>query len=149
MQNALLEHGGGRNYIWHVVWLAWQQHPWIGWGTGGAIAAYNANYLNVYLHVTEKWSRPPHNTYLHVAVDLGVVGLVLFGAALVAACSDVRRVARTHPLYDVRVMLTASLAALFFVASFIDLMDYKYLWVILALAAQYRIVVTRSAVPSS
>jgi hypothetical protein len=148
IQSAVLEHGGGRNYIWHVVVLAWQQHPWVGWGTGGAIYAYNANYLRVYATVVEYWGRPPHNAYLHVVVELGIVGLILFCAALFAAFADLKRVPRTHPLYDVRVMLTASLVALFFVAMFIDLADYKYLWVIIAAAAQYRLVVTRPAAQS-
>jgi O-antigen ligase len=147
MVNALAEHGGGRNYIWHVVWLAWLQHPLIGWGTGAAVTAYNANYLRVYATIAEYWSRPPHNMYLHVVVELGVVGLILFCVALFATFADLRRVPRGHPLYDVRVMLTASLAALFFVAFFIDLADYKYMWVVIAAAAQYRIVVTRSAAP--
>lgn len=147
MQNALLEHGGGRNYIWQVVLLAWQQHPWVGWGTGAAITAYNANYLRVHTQHIEVWSRPPHNMYLHVAVELGVLGLILFCAALFASFGDLRGVSREHPLYDVRVMLTASLVALFFVAMFIDLADYKYMWVVIALAAQYRLVVKRSAAP--
>jgi exopolysaccharide production protein ExoQ len=145
IQSAVVEHGGGRNYIWHVVMLAWQQHPWLGWGTGGAIAGYNANYLRVYATVTEYWGRPPHNTYLHAAVELGVVGLILFCAALFATFADLKRVPRTHPLYDVRVMLTASLVALFVVAMFIDLADYKYLWIVIATAAQFRLVVLRPA----
>jgi O-antigen ligase len=149
MQNALAEQGGGRNYIWHVVWLAWQQHPWFGWGTGAAIVAYNANYLKAYALHSEVWSRPPHNMYLHVAVELGVVGLILFCAALFATFGDLKGVSRDHPLYDVRVMLTASLVALFFVALFIDLADYKYMWVVIGLAAQFRLVASRSTAPSS
>jgi O-antigen ligase len=137
--------GGGRSFIWHIVWRAWLQHPLFGWGAGGAIDAYDRNYLNVYALVSQSWGRPPHNTPLHILVELGIVGFVLVGAAYLAAFRQLRGIARGDRLYDVRAALTASLIAIGFVSLLIDLATYKYLWVILVTVAQLRTVANQRA----
>lgn len=130
--------GAGRSFIWHIVWRAVQQHPLFGWGAGGAIEAYDRNYLAVYALVHQDWGRPPHNTPLHVLLELGVVGLVLAGLAFVTTFRQFAAIRRGDALYDLRVALTAALVALGFVSLFIDMANYKYLWVVLVAIAQLR-----------
>lgn len=49
-------------------------HPWLGVGTGGFIDAYQQQVLSTNMPAT----RNPHNEYLHLAVQLGIMGLALF-----------------------------------------------------------------------
>jgi O-antigen ligase len=141
MVEAASTGGAGRGFIWHVVWRAVQQHPLFGWGVGGALEAYDRNYLAVYqLGSTQGWTRPPHNTPLHMLVDLGVVGLVLVVAAYLTTFRQFSGIGRADRLYDLRVALTAGLIALGFISLFIDVANYKYLWIVLATTAQLRTV---------
>ena len=136
MAQAFTTGGAGRTSIWSVAFLAYKDHPFFGWGLGGALEAYDRHYLAVYQLYNAGWTRPPHNTPLHVAVDLGIVGLALYLAANLASLLQTRLIARGDRLYDLRVATTAALLALAFVSLFIDLLTYKYLWIALAFAAQ-------------
>ncbi len=80
--------------------------------SGGAIEAYDRNYLAVYALVHQSWGRPPHNTPLHIMLELGVVGLVLGGLAFVTTFRQFAGIRRGDGLYDLRVALTAALVAL-------------------------------------
>ncbi len=137
MADALVTGGAGRQSIWRVEWLAFWQHPVIGWGTGGAIEAYNRNYLLVFQPYIAGWSRPPHNTPLSIAIELGIVGLLLFYGAWLAAFRPLVGIGRSSGIYDLRVALTAALVALFVVAFFVDVAPYKPFWLVLATAAQF------------
>jgi O-antigen ligase len=140
--------GAGRSFIWHIVWRAVQQHPLFGWGAGGAIEAYDRNYLAVYALVHQLWGRPPHNTPLHILVELGVVGLVLATLAFATTFRQFAGIRYGDGLYDLRVALTAALVALGFVSLFIDMANYKYLWLVLVAVAQLRTVArSRLSVP--
>jgi O-antigen ligase len=132
--------GAGRTSIWQTALLAWKQHPWFGWGTGGVIDAYDRSYLAVYQAYNAGWGRPPHNTPLHALVELGVVGFVLMSAAYLATFRQFRGIVRGSPLYDLRVGLCAALIGLGVVSLFIDLAAYKYLWLALCTIAQLRTV---------
>lgn len=140
MVEAAATGGAGRNFVWHIVWRAIQAHPLFGWGAGGAIEAYDRNYLAVYALVHQNWGRPPHNTPLHILLELGVVGLVLAGLAYAATFRQLAGIRRGDELYGLRVALTGALIALGFVSLFIDLANYKYLWVVLIAIAQLRTV---------
>jgi O-antigen ligase len=140
--------GAGRTFIWHIVWHAIQVHPLFGWGSGGAIEAYDRSYLTVYALVHQSWSRPPHNTPLHIILELGLVGFVLALLAFGSAFRQFAGIRAGDGLYDLRVALTASVIALGFVSLFIDLANYKYLWVVLIAMAQLRTVAqSRAAEP--
>lgn len=141
MSDGLSTGGAGRTSIWHVDVKAFLQHPILGWGTGGSIHAYDRNYLSVFQPYIAGWSRPPHNTLLFLGVELGVVGMLLFFAALVASLRPLADVKRGDPLYDLRVALTASAAALLVAATFVDLSPAKHFWLIFAATAQFRTVV--------
>ena len=137
MADALVTGGAGRASIWRVEWLAFWQHPVIGWGTGGAIEAYNRNYLHVFQSYIAGWSRPPHNTVLSIAIELGIVGLLLFYGAWLAAFRPFVGIDRSSGIYDLRVALTAALVAMLVVALFVDVAPYKAFWLVLATAAQF------------
>ncbi|HYZ14867.1 MAG TPA: O-antigen ligase family protein [Candidatus Acidoferrum sp.] len=149
MAEAMSSGGAGRSFVWHVVWRAVQQHPLFGWGAGGALEAYDQNYLAVYqLGQFQGWTRPPHNTPLHLLVDLGIVGLVIVVACYLTTFLQFRGIDRGDRLYDLRAALTAALVALGFVSLLIDLANYKYLWIVLVMIAQLRTVArTRRAAP--
>jgi O-antigen ligase len=135
--NEILSSGGaGRTSIWQVGLLAWEQRPFFGWGAGGALDAYDRNYLAVFQFYNAGWGRPPHNTPLHALVELGLVGALLMGAAYFTTFRPLRRIPRGHRLYDLRAAFTAALVALGVCSLFIDLANYKYVWIVYATIAQ-------------
>ena len=137
MADALVTGGAGRASIWRVEWFAFWQHPIVGWGTGGALEAYNRNYLHVFQTYIAGWSRPPHNTPLSIAIELGIVGLLLFYGAWFAAFRPLIGIDRSSGIYDLRVALTAALVAMLVVALFVDIAPHKAFWLVLATAAQF------------
>jgi O-antigen ligase len=140
MTDGLATGGAGRTSIWHVAVVAFGQHPFFGWGAGGFIEAYDRDYLSVFQAYNAGWSRATHNTLLHTAVELGVVGFVLMAVAFFTTFRQFRYIRRGDSLYDLRVGFTASLVALFLVSMFIDLANYKYFWIALTTVAQMRTV---------
>ena len=76
---------GDRVQIWRAGWNVLAQHPLVGVGAGGFSKAISGA-LNARIVA--------HNTPLSIAVEHGVVGLVLFATALVMV---VRGVARVEP----------------------------------------------------
>ena len=138
LADALTTGGAGRTSIWAVALHAFQQHPFIGWGAGGSIEAYDRGYLSIYQAYNAGWGRPPHNTPLQAAVELGVVGLVLILAAYFTTFRQFKGIERGDRLYDLRIAFTAALIALGICALFIGLETYKYFWVLLCSIAQLR-----------
>lgn len=132
--------GAGRTSIWKVDLHAFLQHPFAGWGTGGSIEAYDTNYLAVFQPYNAGWSRPPHDTPLMIAVEWGVIGLVLFFAACFAAYGPLSKIKRGDSLFDLRVGVTAALTGGLFVSFFVDVAGHKDFWLILGAAAQLRTV---------
>lgn len=87
---------GSRLHFWKrsAQWMA--RHPILGAGTGGWAEAFYAATEgdDDFMHNRER--NHPHNEYVHLAVQLGPLGLVLFVALLVAAF---RRAARLPGAY--------------------------------------------------
>lgn len=135
--------GAGRTSIWRVGWLSFSQHPIFGSGLGSALDMYNQNYLLVYQLYNAGWDRPPHNSPLHVAIELGAIGLAMLCVAYFVTFRQMHGIERGDQLYDLRVAFTASLVALGIVSLFIDLTIYKYLWIVLIGIAQLRSVALR------
>ena len=145
MSEAASTGGAGRSSIWAVGWLAFQQHPWFGWGSGSFTEAYNRYYLQVFQVYNAGWNRASHNTLIHAAVELGIVGAILMAAAFVTTFRQMRTIHRGDPMWDLRVAFTAALVGLGLTALFIDLANYKYLWIVLCTVAQIRTVARSSA----
>ena len=145
LTDALATGGAGRTSIWQVVFAAFQQHPFFGWGAGGSVEAYDRGFLKIFQSYNAGWGRPPHNTVLQTAVELGVIGLVLILVAYFATFRQFKGIRRGDSLFDLRIAFTAALVGLGICSMFIDLANYKYFWVLLASIAQLRtIAATRS-----
>ena len=65
-----------RRMIWAAGWSVFQEHPWVGVGSGGFRFAVEEAYGT---------NAASHNAFLSVLVDLGIVGLLLFGSLLLIA----------------------------------------------------------------
>jgi O-antigen ligase len=138
--DALQTGGAGRASIWEVVLSAYGQHPFFGTGAGGSIDAYDRMYLHVFQFYNAGWSRPPHNTPMQIALELGVVGLALVLGAYFLTFRQLRVVPKGDELYDLRVALGAALIGLGICSLFIGLATYKYFWLALCTIAQLRTV---------
>ncbi len=81
----------GRSQLWALVVRSAQEHPWIGQGAGSASEVVTARYPFV---------GQPHNDYLRLWHDFGLIGLALFvlgyGSLLVSAVRRARRTAPEH-----------------------------------------------------
>jgi O-antigen ligase len=81
--------------------------------------------------------RELHNTYLDVAVELGLIGFALFAALVGGALSGVRRAfAAIGPVRAEALALMLALIALLFASFFMPNKDMRYLWLLLGLAFQ-------------
>ena len=132
--------GAGRISIWHTGLKAAAPYWWFGDGLNNFVKAYDAVYLNVFQPYGAGWSRAPHNIIIQNLVELGIVGVILLVVALVAQYRMLSYIKPTDSLYDYRVMLQATLVALIVASLFIDLLLYKYIWLLFALMAQVRAV---------
>jgi tetratricopeptide (TPR) repeat protein len=68
--------GSSRAQYWHVAWLEYQEHPWLGTGAG----SFQRHWLR--LRPAELPVLDAHSIYLETLAELGPVGLALLVAAL-------------------------------------------------------------------
>ena len=93
----------GRVVIWTQTWQSAVESPWIGKGAGSASAYLADLYDGDIAH--------PHNDYLRILHDYGVIGLVLFLYGLVrVGLMCWRTWAHTEQLLQRRLSLSAALA---------------------------------------
>jgi O-antigen ligase len=92
--------GAGRTTLWKVGWRMFEAHPVGGVGVGN-YSVVSINYLlrpgrtvddRFIVDTPSKF--PPHNVYLNVLSELGVVGFVLFVGILAFAVAAALRAAR-------------------------------------------------------
>ena len=109
---------GSRFHFWKrsAQWMA--QHPLLGAGTGGWAEAFHqaTEGDDAFMHNRDR--NHPHNEYVHLAVQLGPIGLALFIAMLVAAF---RRAGRLPSVY-------AELAQGFVIAFAVGSLFSDFLW---------------------
>jgi O-antigen ligase len=89
LQESLTSRGQGRFDIWEVAVQIIRHYGWIGAGLENFRLAYNQ--FAGAAPVFRGFDRDPHNIYLQIVSETGVVGLVLF---LVCVFSQLRRLAR-------------------------------------------------------
>lgn len=86
--------GDVRLGLWRDTWALVQQHPWLGYGPSSFAWVYPRFQHHMTLYLDPK---QPHNEYLGLLANYGVVGLLLAGSAVVtlltAYARRVRRVA--------------------------------------------------------
>jgi O-antigen ligase len=67
----------GRTDLWPLVIDMILKHPWIGYGYGGFWQGFNGE--SAYIWLNSGWNPiHPHNGYLAICLDLGILGLGLF-----------------------------------------------------------------------
>lgn len=140
--NPSAEGGSGRTDLWRVGWRMVEDHPVRGVGAGN-FPVRSVDYLlrpgrtehDAFIVDTPK---EPHNIYLAVLAELGIVGFLLFATiivtALAAAIGAARQFARRgRPVLDLLsrtlfIGLVGYLAALFFSSQLFE----KQFWLLLA-----------------
>lgn len=130
--------GSGRIYIWHVGWDAFKHHWLLGAGVGNFPVAYQQSFLHIFQLIDQGWNRVSHNTPLGIAVELGVLGLVLGGLATYWQFRSLEVIAPSDPLYDLRVCLESAFVGLIFAAIFLWVMPGKYTWLTMQIMAVAR-----------
>lgn len=87
-------HAGGRTAIWSVCMAAFLDHPIL--GMGHKFFGYES--INVALHhglwLPGNVSRDPHSNYFAVLADLGIAGMIAYGAVLVYVGRGLMRLPR-------------------------------------------------------
>lgn len=96
----------GRGKFWTATWRSWEESPWVGHGAG------SAEYLPLkYLPRYSAYSHP-HNDYLRILHDYGIVGGVLWligGFVLLRATKRAWRAVASHDRSQAGVHLSAVL----------------------------------------
>ena len=109
----------GRTNLWPIVWSGFMAAPIFGLGLGssGVVIAQ---------HFPAEAAGVAHNEYLRLAADLGVVGLVLFGGAIMVwLISTVRAgLRRSNELAEYAIPAAASIVAWGVVALTDNPLDY-------------------------
>lgn len=104
---------GSRLHFWKrsAEWL--RAHPLLGAGTGGwSEAFYEATQGDdAFMHNRER--NHPHSEYVHLAVQLGPLGLALFVALLVAAFRGARRLPAPYAALAQGFVLAFSIGSMF------------------------------------
>lgn len=109
------------------------------WGVGpGNFPLYYVTDAYRYLPGRELFPRELHNSYLDTATEYGLVGFALFAALLVACARAVRAgmAADDAGLARMSRAVAVALAGLLVACFFMPHKDLRYLWLMLALAAQ-------------
>jgi O-antigen ligase len=139
------EGGSGRQYLWAAALTGFREHPVTGLGYGAFDS--QSNFLlertpgvDFRVYRERPTGQVVHSAYLSSLTELGVVGLALFAALLVATFATLRRVARRAEamgdqlLATVARALTLSLIAFMLVSIFLSSETDRALWILMGLA---------------
>jgi putative inorganic carbon (HCO3(-)) transporter len=144
---TLADRGAGRLDILHVGSVIVREHPLIGVGLGGFPLVYYEYLAQAAgiswqhaLAVAHTLEKAPHNIYLGVTAELGIVGLGLLVAAVAvhlrAALRAWRRLeAAHHPAAALVLAGAMALLAMAVQGAFFDVEHRKSFWLALGLAA--------------
>lgn len=110
--------GDLRPRIWSVAWKEFQEAPWLGHGFGREVLAPAFIPLTP-AGVDETQIRHGHNTFIDIALELGVVGLASYVAVLLALVGRYRALLR-DPLLAPLGMMGLALVAGFVVKNLTD-----------------------------
>lgn len=136
----------GRMDIWKVGVASLSQY-WLG---GAGIGNFNNAFAQYYFataHMWLPWDRVAHNIFLQSAVEGGIVGFALFIALWYLQFRELAFVPGGHPFADLCIALRAGVLGLLVAGFGLNLMEYKFTWLLFALIAVSRSVLSDS-VPS-
>jgi O-antigen ligase len=130
-----------RLLIWDVGFALWRDHFLFGLGVGGFPDAFFANQFRSGLPIPAI-DQPivAHNTFLSVAAETGLVGLLLFLGMLAATSVALTRAARQRMSDRLRPIARGYLIGLvgFLVAAlFLSMEVNKWLWLVVGLAVAF------------
>jgi hypothetical protein len=140
-----MSNADGRIEIWKVGFAA-LRHYWLGGAGIGNFPNAFAEFYFAVPHIWLPWDRVAHSILLQSAVESGVIGFALFLTFWYLIFREPANVPPDHPLADICVALRASALGLFVVGVGLDLMDYKYTWLLFSLIAVVRTVLTQDVV---
>jgi len=127
IQEATETGGAGRTDIWRASLEMLKHYPLVGTGLGNFVIVYR-QYAG-YSPKFHGFTRSPHNTYLDVLVELGVLGFGLFLIAIVTQIRDVSKSEKYSPVSRVWVVAgEAALYSLLVYGFFVDLIWDKSFW---------------------
>ena len=108
------------------------------WGIGpGNFPLYYLKDAYRYLPGRESFPRELHNTYLDTATEYGLVGFAIFAALLLHAFGAARRGLSGSPaLAQASLAVIVAFVALLVACFFMPHKDFRYLWLVIALAIQ-------------
>ncbi len=143
---TLADRAAGRLDIWHVGWVVIRSHPLQGVGLGCFPIVY-FDYMSQAADISWRHvvgvlgtlQKYPHSFYLGTIAELGIVGAVLLGVALVAHARHALATWRwlehaRHPAAGLVLAAAAGLVGLIVLGMAFDLGNRKYFWMALALA---------------
>jgi O-antigen ligase len=116
----------GREEIWAVAMLACRQHCGVGAGLGGFPSAYDEALPFSGVHRNVGSDRPAHNVYLEIAVETGLIGVVLFALAIAAEW----RVLRRGSQRALAPALAAAIVGMLAVDLFEGFLWFKHVWLL-------------------
>jgi O-antigen ligase len=122
--------GTGRTDIWRVALAAVPAHPWLGTGVGTFVPAYDQAFFLTYQPQFLEWGRDPPNLIMSTVVELGLVGVVLVGVALVLQYRSVRLIPPDTPFSWLRPVFGISLIGMVVAAMFVDVLATKFSWLL-------------------
>lgn len=112
-----------RGHIWRAGWQVFQQHPIVGVGAGSFQASVESQ-------LQTRRTRSPHNSFLAVGVELGLIGLALFLGVLLCLLLGCLQL----PGFDRRLGLI--LLAVWVMTSIVSNWEYhKVTWLVFGLIA--------------
>lgn len=137
---AMSTGGNGRETIWRVGIEAMKRHWLLGAGYGNFPNAYDQVFLQTQ-HLNwgdAAWHRGSHSLLVGTGVEVGLIGLALLLGAWAAQFMMLREIPPQDPEYAQRVALEASMIGVFFAALFLDVMTFKYVWLVFMMIALVR-----------
>ncbi|HET9097926.1 MAG TPA: O-antigen ligase family protein, partial [Candidatus Baltobacteraceae bacterium] len=129
----------GRMDIWKVGFASLSQY-WLG---GAGIGNFNNAFVQYYFatpHMWLPWDRVAHSIFLQSAVEGGIAGFALFIVFWYLQFRELARVPAHHPYADMCIALRAGVLGLLVAGFGLNLMEYKYTWLLFSLIAVTRTV---------
>ncbi len=122
--------GSGRIDIWRVALSIFKEHWALGTGFANFPAAYDRAFFSAFEQHFESWHRASHSLVVSTTTELGIVGAVVLGAALVTQYRSLGSI-RVHArdLWT-RTTFRAAFVGLLVAALFLDVLTFKYSWLL-------------------
>jgi O-antigen ligase len=119
----------GRGEIWQAGLVACENHCLLGVGIGNFARIYNQVFAFSGADENVGYNRVAHNLYLSLAVETGLVGLTLFGVALVAEWARLS----SPRMMSIGPSFKPLLIGLLIANIFLSAVWFKYFWLVFTL----------------